>query len=102
MPKSPSFDSSDPLIDGPVAATLDLHGYTGAATPAAVRSFLETWRRRQPGAVVHIITGKGKGSAGGPVLRGLVKELLKGELAAMVADWARDDAEGGYKVRLKI
>lgn len=85
-----------------MAATLDLHGYTGAAAPAAVRAFLDTWRRRQPGAVVHIITGKGKGSAGAPVLRGLVKGLLKGELAAMIGDWARDESDGGYKVRVRL
>lgn len=66
-----------------------------------MRSLLETWRRRQPGAVVHIITGKGKGSAGAPVLRGLVKTLLQEELREFVAEWARDDAEGGYKVRVR-
>ena len=97
----PSFDSSDPLLDAPLAATLDLHGFTGTEASAAVRRLLETWRQRQPGAVVHIITGKGKGSAGAPVLRGLVKTLLKGELREFVAEWARDDAEGGYKVRVR-
>lgn len=66
-----------------------------------MRRLLETWRQRQPGAVVHIITGKGKGSAGAPVLRGLVKSLVKGELSEFVAEWARDDGEGGYKVRVR-
>jgi DNA-nicking Smr family endonuclease len=51
--------------------------------------------------VVHIITGKGRGSANGPVLRGLVKGLLRGELRGMVAEWQLDDAEGGYRVRLR-
>jgi DNA-nicking Smr family endonuclease len=99
--RHPAFDASDPLLDGPVAATLDLHGMTGAAASAAVRSFLEMWRRRQPGAVVHIITGKGRGSAGAPVLRGLVKTLLQGELRQFVAEWSRDEAEGGYKVSVR-
>lgn len=89
------------MLDAPVAATLDLHGLTGPEASVAVRSFLETWRRRRPGAVVHIITGKGRRSAGAPVLRGLVKTLLQGELRALVGDWARDDADGGYKVRLR-
>ena len=100
-PKHPTFSSHDSLLDAQLAATLDLHGYTGAEASGAVRLLLETWRRRQPGAVVHIITGKGKGSAGAPVLRGLVKTLLKGELREFVVEWARDDAEGGYKVRLR-
>lgn len=66
-----------------------------------MRSLLETWRRRQPGAVLHIITGKGQRSAGAPVLRGLVKGLLQGDLREFVAEWSRDDAEGGYKVRVR-
>lgn len=73
--KHPTFDASDDLLDA--------------------------WRRRKPGAVVHIITGKGKGSAGEPVLRGVVKTLLQGELGSMVAKWGLDDAEGGYKVQLR-
>lgn len=100
-PKHPTFSSHDDLLDAQVAATLDLHGFTGAEASAAVRSFFETWRRRQPGAVVHIITGKGKGSAGAPVLRDLVKTLLKEDLREFVTEWARDDAEGGYKVRVR-
>jgi DNA-nicking Smr family endonuclease len=66
-----------------------------------VRAFLESWRRRKAGAVVHLITGKGKGSARGPVLRGLVKTLLQGELRVLVAEWGLDDGEGGYRVRVR-
>ena len=100
-PKNPTFDSSDPLLDAPVDAQLDLHGYSATEAPSAVRTFLDTWRRRKPGALVHIITGKGKGSANGPVLRGLVKGLLQGELRGMVAEWGLDDGEGGYRVRMR-
>jgi len=99
--KHPSFDASDDLLDARPVASLDLHGFTAAETPQAVRSFLESWRRRKPGAIVHIITGKGKGSAGGPVLRGVVKTLLQGELRSLVATWGLDDAEGGYMVELR-
>lgn len=97
----PVFDSSDPLLDARVAGELDLHGYSATEAPSAVRAFLASWQRRQPGAVVHIITGKGKGSANGPVLRGLVKALLQGELRSMAAAWGLDDADGGYKVRVR-
>ena len=97
----PVFDSRDPLLDARVDAELDLHGYSATEAPSAVRTFLQTWQRRKVGAVVHIITGKGKGSANGPVLRGLVKSLLQGELRAMVGEWGLDDGEGGYRVRVR-
>jgi DNA-nicking Smr family endonuclease len=100
-PRQPTFDSRDPLLDARVDAQLDLHGYSATEAPSAVRTFLETWQRRKSGALVHIITGKGKGSANGPVLRGLVKNLLQGELRAMVAEWGLDDGEGGYRVRVR-
>jgi len=98
---TPLFDSREPLLDAPADAELDLHGLGAIEARAAVRAFLESWRRRKAGAVVHIITGKGKGSASGPVLRGLVKTLLQGELRAMVAESQLDDGEGGYRVRIR-
>ncbi len=97
----PAFDARDPLLDAPADGELDLHGFGGIEARSAVRAFLESWRRREAGALVHIITGKGKGSAGGPVLRGLVKTLLQGELRGMVSEWGLDDGEGGYRVRVR-
>ena len=99
-PRQPVFDSRDSMLDASVDGELDLHGYSAAEAPSALRRFLQTWQRRKNGAVVQIITGKGKGSADGPVLRGLVKNLLQGELRAMVGEWRMDDGEGGYRVRL--
>ncbi len=99
--RQPVFDSSDPLLDALVDAELDLHGYSATEAPSAVQTFLQTWQRRKSGAVVQVITGKGKGSANGPVLRGLVKNLLQGELRAIVGKWGLDDGEGGYRVRLR-
>ena len=99
--RHPVFDSSDALLDGHVTAELDLHGYRADEARAAVRAFLESWGRRHPGAVVSVITGRGKGSADGPVLLGLVKTLLQGELRSLIAEWDLDDAGGGYKVRLR-
>src|SRR5262245_2965360 len=99
--KHPVFDSSDDLHDRRPDAELDLHGFTATEVGSAVRAFLDSWRRRKPGAIVHIITGKGKGSQSGPVLRGVVKNLLQGELRSMVARWDLDDGEGGYKVQVR-
>ncbi|TFG88955.1 MAG: hypothetical protein E4H17_01505 [Gemmatimonadales bacterium] len=89
------------LFDSRISAVLDLHGHTAAQARDAVRSFLSLSARRWPGAVVHIITGKGRGSVGRPVLRGAVAGMLRGELAPRVADWAKDIDEGGFLVRLR-
>ena len=97
----PAFDARDSLLDAPADGELDLHGFGAIEARSALRAFLESWRRRKAGALVHIITGKGKGSAGGPVLRGLVKTLLQGELRGMVSEWGLDDGEGGYRVRVR-
>jgi DNA-nicking Smr family endonuclease len=101
MVRSPRFDASDPLLDAPVAERLDLHGHTVESAAALVRGCLASWARRGPGTVVHLITGKGRGSRGAPVLRGLVGRMLRGELRGFVAQFALDDDEGGYKVRLR-
>ena len=58
-------------------------------------------RRQRGGAVIHVITGKGRGSSGGAVLRPLVSGLLKGELRPLVADWSLDESDGGFRVRVR-
>ena len=99
--RQPRFDSHDDLLDG-AAATLDLHGAGAAEAKAAVRAFLAGQARRAPGSVVHIITGKGRGSANGAVLRPAVAAELRGPVCApWIADWARDAHDGGFKVRLR-
>jgi DNA-nicking Smr family endonuclease len=96
--RSPRFSSHDSLLDARVAATLDLHGFAATEARAAVTAFL---RRHRPGDVLHLVTGKGKGSAGKPVLRSLVSGMLKGELRPLVADWALDPGDGGFLVKLR-
>src|SRR3989441_10446018 len=95
--RHPAFDSRDPLLDARADAELDLHGFGAVEAQSAVRAFLESWQRRKAGAVVHIITGKGKGSTSGPVLRGLVRTLLQGELRGVVAECGFDAGEGGHR-----
>ena len=98
--RHPRFDASHPLLDGPVAERLDLHGFRAEEAEGAVRQFLTTWQRRGRGLIVHVITGKGRGSPQGPVLKQKVAALLK-QLPAIVADWAPDEAGGGFKIRLR-
>jgi len=97
----PRFDASDDLHGAPLAGRIDLHGLSAAQAEAAVRSFIDTWRRREPRAVVLIITGKGKGSPEGAVLRPAIRRLLKTKFSGFVSDWALDDSEGAFRVRVR-
>ncbi|HKI93793.1 MAG TPA: Smr/MutS family protein [Gemmatimonadales bacterium] len=106
MPRTSPRRTGDPLFDATPVATLDLHGFTAAEAERAVVNVVRTTARRHPGGVVHVITGKGRGSGGGSgrggsVLRPLVKRLLTGELKPLIGDFARDLDEGGWLVRVK-
>ena len=79
--------------------TLDLHGRTEAEARAAVEKLVRS--SGAGGKVVHVITGKGKGSRGAPVLKNLVRGMLKGSLAPLVREWDLDDGEGGYRVLVR-
>lgn len=96
--RSPTYSSHDSLLDARPDAVLDLHGFTAEQARAAVKACVQ---RAKPGAVLHIITGKGKGSSGGPVLRSMVSGMLKGDLKVRVADWSLDHTDGGYRVKLR-
>ena len=100
-PKHPRFDPVLGLSRVPIAGQLDLHGLTVAEAESAVRGFIDRSRRRQPGAVVLIITGKGKSSTAGPVLRPAIQQLLKTTLSGYVEERALDDSEGAFRVRLR-
>lgn len=100
-PKHPRFDADLGLSRVPLAGQIDLHGLTVPEAEAAVRGFIDRSRKRQPGAVVLIITGKGTGSAGGPVLRPAIQMLLKTRLSGYVSEWALDESAGAFRVRLR-
>jgi DNA-nicking Smr family endonuclease len=92
-------DPFEPL-SGEAADTLDLHGMSAAEAISAVAAFVRRVQRRSPGALVHIVTGKGRGSPGMPVLRTRVRTLLRtGDLP--IADFGQDLDGGGYLVRLR-
>lgn len=94
-------EQGDRLLDGPIAESLDLHGYRADEVRALVRGFLTNWRSRGNGLVVHVITGRGRNSSGSPVLGRKVASLLRGELSPLVAEWAPDYHDGGFMVRLR-
>lgn len=91
----------DPLFDAEPDAELDLHGMTVAEATAAVRTLVGTWRRRRSGAVLHVITGKGRGSRGRPALRPAVRGLLRSMAGTDVADWASDVDDGGFFLKVR-
>ncbi len=96
----PRFDAHDRLLDAPVASVLDLHGTTAVEAKARAASFLQTSARTRPGSVVHIITGRGRNSPTGPVLKPAVRAVLRSAGPA-VAEWDEDVDGGGYLVRLR-
>ena len=99
--KHPTFDSGDDLSSAPLAGRVDLHGLSTDQAELIVRTIIDTWRRREPGAVILIITGKGKGSPDGPVLCPAIQTLLKTRLSGFISEWALDDSEGAFRVRVR-
>jgi DNA-nicking Smr family endonuclease len=91
-------DPFDPL-DGAITDTLDLHGLSAPEAKTAVTGFV---RRAPKGALLHVITGKGKNSAGAPVLRNTIRTMLKAGSIERVKAWGRDDDEGGFLLRLHL
>ncbi|MGW8265432.1 MAG: Smr/MutS family protein [Longimicrobiales bacterium] len=99
--RHPEFGFSGDLLDATPVATLDLHGDTALEAERRVRDFILTQSRIAAGQVVHIITGRGRGSRGGPVLPGAVRKVLAGEVSRFVQEFDRDLDEGGFLVRLR-
>lgn len=89
------------LIGAYPVRELDLHGLTAAQAETRVRDFILTCARSMSGQVVRIVTGKGKRSAGRPVLEPMVRDLLAGGLAAYVAEFRLERGGGSYLLRIK-
>jgi DNA-nicking Smr family endonuclease len=99
-PPVPRFDAHDRLLDATVAATLDLHGATAPDAKACAAGFLQTAARTRPKAVVHIITGRGRNSPAGSVLKPAVRAVIRAA-GPIVAEWDEDVDGGGFLVRLR-
>jgi len=98
--RNPRLAFSGDLLDATPVATLDLHGDTALDAERRVKDFILTQSRIARGQVVHIVTGRGLGSRGGPVLPGAVRKILAGEMAGLVQEFDRDLDEAGFLVRL--
>jgi len=85
---------------GEIHPTLDLHGLTA---DEAVRR-CESWLIEQSRArirTVRVITGRGKHSAGPPVLRGEIDALLGALRATIVRRHEPETGGGGFRVELR-
>jgi hypothetical protein len=101
-PGSSGFGFLDSLFDQRPRAVLDLHGDTALEAERRVRDFVVAQARLEPGAVVHIITGRGGGGGRRPVLPGAVRKVLGSpDLERFVAEFDRDLDEAGFLVRLR-
>ena len=88
--------------DRPAEATFDLHGLTVLEAVARAEQFLGAQAKARPGGVVRLITGRGRGGGGAPIqtrTRTLLKALR--ESGRVVADFALEDSEGSFVVRLR-
>ena len=88
--------------DRPAAATFDLHGQSVIDAAANAERFLRAQARARPGAVVRLITGRGRAGGGAPVrtrVRTLLRTLKDGE--RVVREFVLEETEGSYLVRLR-
>lgn len=100
--KHPEFGFGGDLLDATPVATLDLHGSTALEAERRTRDFIRTQARVAGGEVVHVITGRGRGSPGRPVLPGAVRKALRSpELERFIREFDKDLDEAGYLVRLR-
>jgi DNA-nicking Smr family endonuclease len=94
-------DSTPRTLHGAIVVdVLDLHGLTADQAELRLEMFLDRVAASDPGGVVRVVTGRGVGSAGRPVLQEVVRDALNGWLRHRVAEWAVDMGGGAYLVRV--
>lgn len=88
-------------MDRPADAMFDLHGQSVTEAVANAEQFLRSQARARPGAVVRVVTGRGRVAGGAPT-RTRVRTLLRRlkEAGQVVRDYVLEDSEGSYLVRL--
>lgn len=85
----------------PPAAVFDLHGQTVLEAVANAERFLMAQATARRGAVVRLITGRGRGGGGSPVktrVRSLLRRLK--EEQRLVRDYELEDTDGSFLVKL--
>jgi DNA-nicking Smr family endonuclease len=92
----------DGWTDAPAAATFDLHGQRVLEATANAERFLRAQARARPGAVVRLITGRGRAGGGAPI-RTRTRTLLRRLRAedSVVREFVLEDGEGSFLVLLR-
>jgi DNA-nicking Smr family endonuclease len=87
--------------DRPPVSTYDLHGQTVSEAAVNVEQYLRAQAKARPGAIVRVITGRGRTGGGAPI-RTRVRTLLRGlrDQRTVVRDFVLEATEGSYLVRL--
>ena len=85
----------------PAEATFDLHGQMVSEAAANAERFLRVQARARRGAVVRLITGRGRAGGGAPI-RTRVRTLLRAlrDEGSVVRDYVMEESEGSFLVRL--
>jgi DNA-nicking Smr family endonuclease len=86
----------------PPAATYDLHGQSVLEALKNVEGFLRSQTGARPGAVVRLVTGRGRSGGAAPI-RSRTRSLLKRlkEQGGVVRDYVLEEGEGSFLVRLR-
>ncbi len=86
----------------PAAAQFDLHGQSVLEAARSAEQFLRAQARARRGAVVRLITGRGRAGGGAPI-RTRVRTLLRRlrDTGEVVRDYVLEDGEGSFLVRLR-
>lgn len=86
----------------PAAAQFDLHGQSVLEAARSAEQFLRAQARARRGAVVRLITGRGRAGGGAPI-RTRVRTLLRRlrDAGEVVRDYVLEDGEGSFLVRLR-
>ncbi len=84
------------------AATFDLHGQRVLEAATNAERFLRAQVRARPGAVVRLITGRGR-SGGGTPIRTRTRTLLRRlrDEGGVVREFLLEDGEGSFLVLLR-
>jgi DNA-nicking Smr family endonuclease len=81
-------------------ATFDLHGQTVLEAAANAERFLRAQVKARPGAVVRIITGRGRAGGGAPVRVRVGVLLRKLRASGSIVRDQLEDTDGSYLIRL--
>ncbi len=83
------------------AAEFDLHGQTVREAVRSAEQFLRAQARARPGAVVRLITGRGRSGGSAPIRTRVRTPLrrMQDEAGGVVREFILEETEGSYLIR---